>query len=382
MRQEHCISNSSEIAQRLAIPRTPNTAKLVERINKVKNDKTAQKRFVRYGFIATNIAIVAVVAAFVLYKPNSNDLTSTSVLKSATTTESQTNPLDQVSSADIALTVARMSSLPESTAINSQAESEAINAATAMATSSVAAKPQVISAGLKSNKDIQTYKAVEGDSVITLAQKFGVTSSSIRWSNNLLSDSLTAGTVLRIPPVNGIVHKVAAGDTVDSLAQKYSASRDKIAAFNDAEISGLRVGTYVVIPDGTKAAPITATQIARASAPSVAWGSTPIYGYNGYDYGYCTWYVANRIKVPANWGNANTWDNSAPASGWRVSGSAQPGSIGVSNRGYYGHVVYIEAVSADGSQIKYSDMNGLAGFGRVGYSDWVPISKFDSYISR
>jgi len=33
--------------------------------------------------------------------------------------------------------------------------------------------------------------------------------------------------------------------------------------------------------------------------------------------------------------------------------------------------------------IKYSDMNGLAGWGRVGYSDdWVPASKFPHYIYR
>jgi surface antigen len=106
----------------------------------------------------------------------------------------------------------------------------------------------------------------------------------------------------------------------------------------------------------------------------------PIYGYNGYDYGYCTWYVANRISVPANWGNANTWDNLAPASGWTVSHAPRAGGIAQSNRGAFGHVAYVEAVSPDGTMIKYSDMNGIAGFNRVGYSDWVPASKFNNYI--
>lgn len=323
---------------------------------------------------------MAIVAAFVLYKPDSNDLSSTSILKSATiaSAEETANPLDQVSSADIALTVAKMSSLPESTAINSQAESHAITQATMSTSSAVAAKPQVVAGGLKSSADIQTYKVKPGDSVITLSQKFGVTSNSIRWSNNLLSDSLTPGSMILIPPVNGIIYKVQAGDTVASLAQKFSVSSEKIATFNDAEINGLKVGSNIVIPDGVKAVPVTATQIS-------SWGGgPPIYGYNGYDYGYCTWYVANRIRVPANWGNANTWDNAAPRAGWSVNGSPKPGAIAVSNRGYYGHVAYIEDVKSINGQtmIKYSDMNGLAGFGRVGYSGWVPVGKFDSYISR
>jgi len=246
------------------------------------------------------------------------------------------------------------------------------------------AKPQVVTAGLKSNADIQSYKTVAGDTVLTLAQKFGVTSDSLRWSNNLLSDSLTPGSSVLVPPVNGIVYKVQVGDTVDMLAQKYSTTKDKITAFNDAEIKGLAVGTNIVIPDGIKAAPITAAQIARAAptAAALAWGGAPIYGYNGYDYGYCTWYVANRISVPANWGDAHTWDNSAAASGWNVSNTPHPGSIAESDRGAFGHVAYVEAVSPDGTMIKYSDMNGLAGFGRVGYSDWTPIAHFSHYISH
>ena len=86
------------------------------------NTKAGQKRAVRYGFIAFNVIVLVVVAAFVFYKPDSADLGTNSVLKSSTVPASDdSNPLDQVSSADIALAVATMSSLPESTAINNQA---------------------------------------------------------------------------------------------------------------------------------------------------------------------------------------------------------------------------------------------------------------------
>jgi surface antigen len=92
--------------------------------------------------------------------------------------------------------------------------------------------------------------------------------------------------------------------------------------------------------------------------------------------------VANRIGVPGNWGNANTWDNYASLSGWIVSSTPVPGAIAQTDRGFEGHVAYVEAVSEDGTMIKYSDMNGVAGWGRVGYSDWVPISRYPHYIYR
>lgn len=297
------------------------------------------------------------------------------------------NPIDQLSSTDIALTVARMSSLPEATAITNQSQSQAVALATAsVAADTVAAKPQVVATGLKSSADITTYVVQSGDSVTSLSQKFGITSDSIRWSNGLTSEVLTPGTKLKIPPVNGIVYTIKSGDTIDTVAQKFSANREKIVAFNDTEMKGLVPGVQIMVPDGTQAVPMTAAQVAARTASNfgtaLPWGAAPIYGYNGYDYGYCTWYVANKIAVPANWGNANTWDNYAPASGWRVSTVPTVGAIAQSDKGAEGHVAYVEAVSDDGTMLKYSDMNGLAGFGRVGYSDWVPNTKFMHYISH
>lgn len=311
-----------------------------------------------------------------------------SALITPSASQASINPLDSASSADIALTVARMSSLPETTAITNQAQSQAATETvmSATASTSVTSKPQVVATALKTRADIKTYTSVDGDTLASVAAKYGVTSDSIRYSNNLTADAITPGTKLTIPPVNGIVYTVVAGDTTDSLATKYKANKDKIAAFNDAEISGLKPGEQIVIPDGTLATPATAAQIARgsstgsSSSASFAWGGSAIYGYNGYDYGYCTWYVANKLPVPSNWGNANTWDDLAPLSGWTVSKTPRPGAVAQSNKGSFGHVAYVEAVSDDGTMIKYSDMNGLAGFGRVGYSEWTPISHFNNYI--
>lgn len=331
---------------------------------------------VRVGLISFNVVLLAVVVGFVLTNPHSSQAVQSSAVASDNA-QAAANPLDQLASANIAVTVARMSGLQEATAVTNQADSQVAELTMAPTSESVTTKPQVVASAFKSRFDIKSYVAKDGDTVASIAAQFGVSSDSIRWSNNLTGNIVTVGQKLVIPPMNGIVYTVAAGDTADSLAAKFKSSKDKIIAFNDAEISGLTAGEQIIIPDGSKQAAVATTASYSVSYP---WGSTAIYGYNGYDYGYCTWYVASRISVPSNWGNANTWDNLAPLSGWTVSSVPVVGAIAQTDRGSEGHVAVVEAVSADGSQIKYSDMNGLAGWGRVGYSGWVSASYFEHYI--
>ena len=335
----------------------------------------------RIALLASNVVVLLVIAAFVVVQPRGTSPSAPALSGSGANTAA--NPLDQVSSADIALTVARMNSLPEATAINNQAQSQAAEIAIASSSNNVTAKPAVINTALKSVADIKDYTVLPGDSVASIAAKFGVTSESIRWSNNLTGDAVAAGTRIVIPPVNGIVYTVNNGDTADSLAARFHASKDKIIAYNDAEIKGLTVGQRIIIPDAVQASTNPRAAAIGPSAAAFAWGNAPMYGGNGYDYGYCTWYVANRIRVPNNWGNANTWSYYAPASGWKVSKRPTVGSIAQTTGPGYGHVAYVEAVSDDGLMIKYSDMNGLAGWGRVGTTtNWVPASKYNNYISQ
>jgi surface antigen len=345
--------------------------------------KAFRRRSIRVGLLFSNFAVLGVILAVVLQNPHTTGLTNASVLNNnAAGSATPLNPLDQVSSADIALTVARMDSLSETTAITNQAESQAAEVALASSNDNVVNKPQVVATALKSRADIQNYTTVGGDTVTSIAAKFSVTSDSIRWSNGLNSDSVAVGRKLVIPPVNGIVYTVKPGDTADSLASQYRANRDKIIAYNDAEIGGLKPGEQIIIPDATRVSSATASTISTASTRSFPWGSAPMYGFNGYDYGYCTWYVATQIAVPGNWGNANTWSYYASMSGWHVSSVPTVGAIAQTPAGWFGHVAIVDAVSADGTQIQYRDMNGIAGWGRVGYSGWVPTSRFPHYITH
>jgi surface antigen len=350
--------------------------------------KSYRRRVTRGALLASNAVILAVILAFVLLNPRATTPTSLTLNSAGSTPNAVANPLDQLSSANVALTIAAVDNLPEQTPISNQAESQAADLAIASTTESVANKPQVVTTALKSRADIQTYVTQSGDSVGSIATKFGVTSNSILWSNNLNTNNVAPNQSLVIPPVNGIVYTVKSGDTPDSLAKKFSANKDEIAAYNDAELSGLQPGERIIIPNGTQPATVTTSYAspvrasASASPASFPWGSGPIYGSNGYDYGYCTWYVASRVPVPSNWGNASTWSYYAALSGWTVSSTPRVGAIAQTPyaAGGEGHVAIVEAVSPDGTQIKYSDMNGIAGWGRVGYSDWVSASLYPHYI--
>lgn len=349
----------------------------------LKSKKTNRRKLIRYGLLTLNVLVLAAVG-FAVVVSRFNGSSDNTVTLAATNRSNLTSsdPLDQLSSADIAVNIARMASLPETSAVTNQADSENAELAISQVSDSLVSKPQVVASSFKSNKDIQVYIAKNGDSVTSVAAKFNVTSNSILWSNSLTGNTLTPGQKLYIPPVNGIVYVVRSGDTAASLASKYHATAAKITAYNDAEITGLKVGERIIIPDGKETSE-AATASSGGAYGTAAWGSAPIYGYNGYDYGFCTWYVASRISVPANWGNASSWAYYAAQSGWTVSAVPSVGAIPQTPyaAGGEGHVAIVDAVSADGKSIEISDMNGLAGWGQVG-TGWVSTSQFPNYITR
>jgi surface antigen len=328
--------------------------------------KSARRKAFRAGLVVGNALLLAAVVLFFVIQPHADKpVTMNSVELATTDSESSVSPLDQLSSANIALTVARMSNLPETIAVTNQADSEDFAVSQAATENSVVAtKPQVVASAFKSLRDLKSYKVASGDTVTGIAAKFKVSSNSIRWSNNLTSNSVPAGTVLWIPPVDGIVYVVTGSDTPESIAKKFKADKNKIVAFNDAEIAGLKRGQRIVVPDGTKAA-VRATSYSSVRSYS---GLKAIYGYNGYDYGYCTWYVASVRSIPVGLGNASTWGYRARAMGLATGSTPQVGAAVVTSTAGAGHVAYVEKVNGDGT-IWISEMNS---HGQVSMTDSTP----------
>jgi N-acetylmuramoyl-L-alanine amidase len=337
--------------------------------------KKSRKRIVRYGLIAANAALLLAVVSFVLRSPN----TSQAIKQSALTSDViAANPLDQLSSSDIAVHLARMASLPESTAVVNQADTISNQLAISSADSRIVAKPQIVSTEAKSYRDIIVYVVKPGDTVPSVAAKFGVTSDSIRWSNGLEGDALQAGRELYIPPVNGIVHLVKAGDTPDKLAQDFHANKDAIIAFNDTDVLGLNPGRRIVIPDGIKRSAFAIGSY--SSSPLSGWAAA--YGANGYDPGWCTWHAADRRAdigrpIPNNMGNAIAWLGAAQAAGLSTGSQPRAGAVVYHlDIGGWGHVAFVEKINPDGSAY-VSDMNYPI-WGQVTYRTITP-GEFGSY---
>ncbi len=104
---------------------------------------------------------------------------------------------------------------------------------------------------------ILQYTVQDGDTISSIAQKFGVSEDTIRWQNNIYGDNITVGDTLEILPVTGIAHKVQKGDTVYSIAKRYDAEAQAIVDFpfntfaND-ETFELAIGQTIIVPDGVK----------------------------------------------------------------------------------------------------------------------------------
>lgn len=110
----------------------------------------------------------------------------------------------------------------------------------------------------KPRAEIVEYSVQNGDTVGTIASKFGVSEDTIYWENNITAKTLLKpGQTLKILPVTGVKHVVARGETVQSIAKKYDAASQAIAdwpfnTFVNDETFELAVGQTLMVPDGVK----------------------------------------------------------------------------------------------------------------------------------
>lgn len=99
---------------------------------------------------------------------------------------------------------------------------------------------------------ISTYTVQTGDSISEIADRFGVSTNTIRWANNMAAKApIKVGQELTILPITGVRHKVAKGDTLASIAKRYKSDADDIASFNGLEPGEkLSAGDSIIVPDG------------------------------------------------------------------------------------------------------------------------------------
>ena len=301
--------------------------------------------------------------------------------------------VDEKTATDVASNLAFQTNMPVAANVASLSISLEAEKEIAQEDSGAIAKPQIVQA-TEGAREVITYVAQADETVQKVATKFDISEDTVRWANNLSSDAIDNGRDLKILPVSGVLHTVAAGDTVEAIAGKYQAPQERLISFNDLEVDGVREGMQLIVPGGVLpeedrpgyVSPAERALQQRSVLPTgngaqtgASSNVTATVG-NRYAFGYCTWYAyERRPDIGSYWGNASSWAASARAAGFTVvQGVPQAGAI-FQYGGGYGHVGIVESVDHASGTMRISDMNGIAGFNRVGY-DTVPINGSWNYI--
>lgn len=192
--------------------------------------------------------IVVGVVLTVGYQPAEDRVPARGTFNAVASEQENVPTVDEVASVTIAATVAKTADYLVVNNVAERADSVEVKTSLAQTTDAdYLSKPQFVDQG--GRRGVTKYKVGDGETVDSVAKRFGLTTQTIKFSNNLTSDKLSTGQELLIPAADGIAYTVKSGDTPDSLAAKYKTSKERIIALNDAELGGLQPGQLIVIPN-------------------------------------------------------------------------------------------------------------------------------------
>lgn len=98
------------------------------------------------------------------------------------------------------------------------------------------------------------YIVQKGDSLYSIANKYGVTVEELKKANNLSSNLLSIGQLLRIPGVISLEpgqyfpYSVQKGDNLYSIAKRFNVTVDQLKTFNNLTSDILTIGQQLLIP--------------------------------------------------------------------------------------------------------------------------------------
>ena len=101
------------------------------------------------------------------------------------------------------------------------------------------------------NEGIQYYIVQPGDNLYKIATMYGLTVDELKAANNLTSNLLSIGQNLIIPSkalVSNEVYQVQPGDTLYSIARKFNTTVTAIQSLNNLTTSVLSIGQKLLIP--------------------------------------------------------------------------------------------------------------------------------------
>ena len=103
-------------------------------------------------------------------------------------------------------------------------------------------------------KKSNTYIVKKGDSLYQIANKYGTTVNELKKLNNLSSNALSIGQVLKLPDINldtspeTNVYTVQKGDSLYQIAIKYNTTVDELKKTNNLSSNTLSIGQKLTLP--------------------------------------------------------------------------------------------------------------------------------------
>lgn len=111
---------------------------------------------------------------------------------------------------------------------------------------------QVLKIKDSSNNGKTTYTVQKGDSLWVIANKYGITTEELKSYNNLKSNLLSIGQVLKIPQGKTStenIYTVKKGDSLWTIANRYNTTVEKIKVLNNLTSNLLSIGQHLKIPN-------------------------------------------------------------------------------------------------------------------------------------
>ena len=98
-----------------------------------------------------------------------------------------------------------------------------------------------------------TYIVQKGDSLYSIARKLGTTVNELKSLNNLTSNNLSVGQILKIPSEfvtdnDNEIYVVQSGDSLYNIANRYNTTVDELKRLNNLTSNVLNVGQLLKIP--------------------------------------------------------------------------------------------------------------------------------------
>lgn len=108
--------------------------------------------------------------------------------------------------------------------------------------------------GKNNNTSSNEYVVKKGDTLYGIANKYNVSVDNLKSYNNLSTDSLSIGQIIKIPDnkVNSNEYVVKSGDSLYSISRKYGVSVDELMSVNNLKSTVLSVGQVLKIPNSSE----------------------------------------------------------------------------------------------------------------------------------